>query len=165
MRRTDREIINFDIIKEIINTNNLAVISMCNGDVPYGTMLHYAPVFNEDNKVKLIFHCAGNGRKNDFLHNNPEVSIFICDNANTRIVSGGHIGIKWTTHYRSVVVAGAVRWLENRDEKRVAAHAFMGHFSEETMEITDAHLDMTAFFEVEARSISGKQNPGPQRLQ
>lgn len=161
MRRRDREISDPAELREILDANNCAVLSMCDGGEPYGVMMNYAPVY-EGNQITMIFHSAAAGRKVDCLRRNPAVSILINDFGRTRVIDAGARGFDWTTHYRSVVLTGNVRFIDDFAERRPVAERFMRHYYHGgPIDIPDAALRATLFFEVKVERITGKQNPSP----
>lgn len=159
MRRKDREITDFSLIGDIVRRNNSAVVSMVDGDKPYGVMLNYAPIIT-DNGISLIFHGATAGRKIDCLRRNPAASVFINDKETETVVfpdgkPSGHT----TTHYRSVVLAGDVRIVDDLAERRRLCEIFLKHFGSGEIEMPpEQMLAMTQFFLFTADEISGKQS-------
>lgn len=158
MRRKDRNISDHGMMCDIIRENNVAVVSMIDGDMPYGVMMNYAPRFDGDS-ISLIFHCSRSGRKFDCLSKRPEVSVFINDSKNTRIVDAGKAASQWTTHYRSVILTGKIRFVEDLEEKRHAAEAFMSHYTEGAVDLPETALKAVLFMELACETIRGKQNP------
>ncbi len=159
MRRRDREITDPAVRREIVDRNHAAVIAMTDGATPYAVMMNYAPVWKHG-AVTLLFHSAPAGRKIDCLRENPAVSVFINDAPAMKIIDAGAQSSHWTTHYRSVVLAGNVRFLERLAEKRQAAEDFMRHYTDSAITLPAAALNATTFFELVPGQISGKQNPG-----
>lgn len=160
MRRKDREITDFNLIADIIRKNNSAVVSMVDGDKPYGVMVNYAPVM-DGRSVSLVFHGAAEGRKVSCLRANPAASIFINDRcAEEVILKGDKPSGRSTTHYRSVMLQGTVRLVDDLEEKRPLAKAFLEHFGHSGVEMPpDQALAVTQFFLFTAGEITGKQNP------
>ena len=161
MRRKDREITDFSQIAEIVERNNSAVVSMVDGDKPYGVMLNYAPVIT-GNGVSLIFHGATEGRKVDCLRRNPSASVFINDREVEEVVlRGERPSGKTTTHYRSVILAGEVQIVDDLQERRRLCEIFLRHFGTTDIEMPpEQMLARTQFFLFTAEEISGKQNVG-----
>lgn len=158
IRRKDRHVTDFDEISDIIRRNHTGVISMVDGCLPYGVMMNYGALF-EGNKITLIFHGAKSGRKLDCLRKNPQVSVFINDVENMQVIDAGTASSKWTTHYRSVILSGNIRLLDDLPAKRQAAEKFMRHYTQGELELPDAVLNATLFMELEATHISCKKNP------
>lgn len=163
MRRRDREISDPAELREILDANNTAVLSMIDDGEPYGVMMNYAPVYEGD-EITLLFHSALAGRKIDCLRRNPAVSILINDFGRTKVIDAGARGFDWTTHYRSAVLTGNVRFIDDFAERRPAAERFMRHYYGGPIELPDAALRATLFFEVKVERITGKQNPSPSQM-
>lgn len=160
MRRKDREITDFRQIADVVQRNNSAVVSMIDGDKPYGVMLNYAPIVS-DGGIELIFHGATEGRKVDCLRRNSAASVFINDRQVEEVVlTDGKASGNTTTHYRSVVLGGEVRLVDGMDERRRLCEVFLRHFGEEGgIEMPpEQMLTRTQFFLFTAKEISGKQN-------
>lgn len=159
MRRKDREITDFSLIGEIVRRNNSAVVSMVDGDKPYGVVMNYAPIITDDG-ISLIFHGAREGRKVDCLRRNPAASVFINDKATETVVfPDGRPSGHTTTHYRSVILAGEVRIVDDLDERRKLCEIFLKHFGTGDIEMPpDQMLTMTQFFLFTANEVTGKQS-------
>lgn len=85
---------------------------------PYAVPLSYV---YEDSKI--YFHCAKTGHKMEAIINNDKVSFCI-------IAQDQIIPEEYTTYYRSVIVFGKARLLEN-EEKRHAAELLAKKYSPE----------------------------------
>ena len=73
MRRSDREIKDFDEIIEVINKCDVCRLAINDGDYPYIVPMNFG--FNiEDGKVVLYFHCASEGKKLELLRKNNKVA-------------------------------------------------------------------------------------------
>lgn len=75
---------------------------------PYAVPISYV----YDGK-KIYFHCAKTGHKLDAIRRNAKASFCVVDQ--DQIVPE-----EYTTYFRSVVVFGQIRILENENEKRLA---------------------------------------------
>ena len=159
MRRKDREITDTAVIHDVIRHNNSAVMSLIDHDKPYGVMLNYAPLF-QDGTVSLIFHGATEGRKVDCLRHNPAASIFINDHGVEKVLlKGEKPSGQSTTQYRSVILSGTVRLIDDIAEKRKLAALFLGHFGSHGIDMPpDQALAATQFFLFTADEMTGKQN-------
>ena len=157
MRRKERNITNPETIKEILKANHLAVVSMIDGNIPYAVMMNYAPEWKGE-EVRLIFHCAKAGRKFDCLNQNPFVSVFINDENREQVINAGKESCKWTTHYRSIILSGKIRFIEDLSSKRQMAKVFMLHYTDGEIELSEVMLNSILFLELKPQLISGKQN-------
>jgi len=161
MRRREREITDRMTLRQIICNNNQAVISMTDGVTPYGVMLNYAPLF-DGKRLTMYFHAAEDGRKLDILRQNPAVSVFVNDVANTKIISAGSNSANWTTHYRSVILSGSIKLLTDYAQKDDAIRIFMRHYTDEPVEFPEAVLERTMMLKLTVDRMTGKQNPKAQ---
>lgn len=94
---------------EILQQGTSGVLAVAgDDDYPYAVPMSY--VFCEN---KIYFHCAKSGHKLDAITRNEKVSF--CVIGQDRIVPE-----EYTTHYKSVIVFGKIRILEDDTEKRTA---------------------------------------------
>lgn len=103
-------------ILEQETSGTLAVLG--DGGYPYAVPLSYV---YEDSKI--YFHCAKSGHKMESILNNDKVSFCI-------IAQDQIIPEEYTTYYRSVIVFGKARLLEN-EEKRHAVEVLAKKYSPE----------------------------------
>ena len=66
MRRSDREIKDFDEIIKVINKCDVCRLAINDGDYPYIVPMNFG-LNIEDGKVVLYFHCASEGKKLELL--------------------------------------------------------------------------------------------------
>lgn len=78
---------------------------------------------------KLYFHCAKSGHKLDALQRNPKASFCVVDQ--DQIVPA-----EYTTYFRSVIVFGQLRVMEEGPKKRAAVEKLAVKYAPED---TDAH--------------------------
>lgn len=94
----------------ILTQGNSGVLAVAgDGGWPYAVPLSYAY-----SKGRLLFHCAREGHKLDALRREPRASFCV-------IQKDQVVPEKFTTYYKSVIVFGSVRILEEREEMAVAA--------------------------------------------
>lgn len=93
------------------------------GGYPYAVPLSYVYDGNA-----ILFHCAKSGHKLDAVRRNPKASFCVVDQ--DRVIPEAY-----TTYFRSVIVFGHVRVLEEEVEKRAAieklAHRYAPDDTEE----------------------------------
>lgn len=108
MRRFKQQLSTKECV-EILNETTSGVLSLCGDDKqPYGVPLSH--VYFDG---KLIFHCALTGYKIDLLKQNEKVSF-------TVIAQDELHPEKYTTYFRSVIVSGFIKIIEDDEEKVVA---------------------------------------------
>lgn len=86
-------------------------------DYPYGVPVNY--VYHDG---KLYFHTAVTGHKVDAMRNHDKVSMTVVDKDDV-------VREEYTTYFRSVIIFGHVRFLENEQEKRQACVWLGQHFN------------------------------------
>ena len=120
------------------------------GGYPYAVPLSF--VYREG---KLYFHCAKSGHKLDALRREPKASF--CVVAQDQVAP-----LEYTTLYRSVIVFGRLRELEDDKEKRAAIEALALKYAPQD---TPAHREEAiqrdwgplCVLELTPEHVSGKQ--------
>ena len=108
----------------ILNRGTSGVLGLAgDNDYPYAVPISY--VYDGE---KLYFHCAKSGHKLDAICRNPKASFCVIDQ--DQIVSE-----EYTTYFRSVIVFGKIRILEEDGEKRAAIEKLaLKYAPDDTME-------------------------------
>lgn len=120
------------------------------GGWPYAVPLSYT--YEEG---RLLFHCATSGHKLDALKKDSRASFCVIDK--DRIVPG-----EFTTYYRSVVVFGSVRILDDPAEIKAAARALTDKYCPlETPRAVEAEISgamhRLCALELTVEHMTGKQ--------
>ena len=108
VRRHDKEIMDGETLKKILRSTDYVTVAMCMDGEPYLVSLSH--VYDEEEGC-LYFHCAGEGKKLDFLRANPRVW------GQALIDRGYHEG-QCSHLYASVMFNGIVDFIESVEEKR-----------------------------------------------
>lgn len=108
----------------VLNRGTSGVLALAgDDDYPYAVPISY--VYDGE---KLYFHCAKSGHKLDAICRNPKASFCVIDQ--DQIVSE-----EYTTYFRSVIVFGKIRILEEDGEKRAAIEKLaLKYAPDDTME-------------------------------
>ena len=96
MRRKDRKINDENVLYDIVNKGQFAVLALCRKNEPYCVTLSYG---FEKARRTLYFHAANTGLKLDILKENPEVCLTI-------IEDNGYLKTVCSHAYRTVVIRG-----------------------------------------------------------
>lgn len=108
MRRS-KQILSAEECVQILTRGTSGVLSLSGDDgFPYGVPMSY--VYHDG---KLYFHSAGSGHKLDAIAHNPKASFCVIDQ--DQIVEE-----ECTTYFRSVILFGTVRVLEDEGDRRKA---------------------------------------------
>ncbi len=155
MRRSDREITDFDRMIEIMRQCDVCRLAINDGEYPYIVPLNFGMTVNE-RQVKLYFHGATEGTKLDLIAKNPRVS-FEMDCAHELMLI--EEGKNCTMNYESVIGRGIARILPE-DEKYDALTAIMRHYRAESFGINEAVIPHTAAIELTVESMTAKERKG-----
>lgn len=133
----------------ILEKGSSGVLALWDGEEPYAVPLSY--VYHQG---KLYFHCARAGRK--------LAAARVCPKASFCVVAADHvIPEKYTTAYRSVIVSGRLRIIEDEAEMvpalRLLAEKYNPGHSEDTEREISAGLSHMFMLELSADELSGKQ--------
>ena len=149
--RRKRQALTQDQCQAILEQGSCGVLAL-SGDngYPYAVPLSY--LYHQG---KLYFHCAKSGHKLDALRREPKASF--CVVAQDQVAP-----LEYTTLYRSVIVFGRLRELEDDKEKRAAIEALALKYAPQD---TPAHREEAiqrdwgplCVLELTPEHISGKQ--------
>ncbi len=119
------------------------------GGYPYAVPLSY--VWRDG---KLYFHCAAAGHKLDAIRADSRASFCVIDRDEV-------VPEEYTTYFRSVIVFGRCRELDDRLEKRRAIEAlaekYRPGFPAETAAEIDGAWERFIMVELAAETVTGKQ--------
>ena len=149
MRRS-RQLLSREDCERILNEQTSGVLSVYGDDgYPYGVPLSY--VYADG---KLYFHSAKTGHKMDAVRKNNKASFTI-------IAQDNIVPEEYTTHFRSVIVFGRVRILENDTEKRAAieqlAEKYMPDLKEGRLQEIDREFSRLCMLELTIDHMTGKE--------
>lgn len=139
------------ICLDILNRRENGTLALLGDDgYPYAVPLNHVCV-----DEKLYFHCAVEGHKIDAIRN--------CEKASYCVIDADLVDAEnHTTRFRSVIVFGKVRLLEDEKEKIAALTAIGNRFCPEspdrTLQEIRGAIDHTAVIEFTIRHISGKES-------
>lgn len=110
---------------------------------------------------RIIFHSNIAGRVRANLERNPKVCLEASEMGK---LLPSNIALEFSLQYRSVMVFGTVRILEEEEEKRAALYGLIRKYfpameaGKEYRPITDKELKRTTVYAIEIDSWSGKEN-------
>lgn len=149
MRRKKQEL-SLEYIIAILNRATSGVLAVSgDDDYPYAVPLSFV----YDNS-KIYFHCAKTGHKLDAIARNEKVSFCVIDYDNV-------VPEKYTTYFRSVIVFGKARILDNPEDKmkaieKLAAKYSSNHEEGRKKEI-DGQFKQLCLVEIEIEHVTGKE--------
>lgn len=133
----------------ILEKGSSGVLALWDGEEPYAVPLSY--VYSGG---KLYFHCARAGRKLEAIRACPKASFCV-------VAADDVIPEKYTTAYRSVIVSGPLRILEDEAEMVPALRLLAEKYNPLQGEVLDNKIaegiPRMFMLELSADEISGKQ--------
>lgn len=158
MRRKDREVVETEEIRKILDSCKTACVSMIDGGTPYVVPLSYGYDLDEGRLV-LYFHSAKQGRKVDVLKKNPAVCFAIFSegepvHADTPCNSG--------YYFSSVIGNGTAEFIETPEEQRHALRAMFLHQTGKDAEFTEQQAAAVAVFQIVSHDFTGKRKAKPE---
>lgn len=149
--RRNRQALGQKECEAVLERGSFGVLAVAGDDgYPYAVPLSY--VYQ---KEKLYFHCAKFGHKLDALARNPKASFCVVDQDEV-------VPEKYTTYFRSVIVFGKVRILEEEKEKWEAAECLaLKYCPEESEEGRNTEIrnfwESLCMLELSVEHMSGKE--------
>ena len=148
--RRKKQLLSHEESLEILDRATSGVLAVDGDDgYPYAVPLSY--VRHND---KILFHCAGSGHKLDAIARNPKVSF--CVTGRDDIVPE-----EFTTYFRSVIVFGTIRILEDAAEKRSALETLAARYSPDHeqgwLKEIDTLFKQTCVLELAIEHMTGKE--------
>jgi nitroimidazol reductase NimA-like FMN-containing flavoprotein (pyridoxamine 5'-phosphate oxidase superfamily) len=122
LRRDDRAITDPDVVGELLRDARYATIALADGDEPYVVTLSCGYDAAEN---RLCFHVAPAGRKLDIIARNPRACATIVTDLGYKAGECAH-------PFRSVVMEGRMRLLDDLDEARAAMRVLIGQLEEDS---------------------------------
>ena len=108
VRRKDREITDTKKLQETLNEARYVTLALCMENKPYLVSLSHCYDIDANS---LYFHCAKQGKKIDYMKNNPKVW-------GQALIDQGYVDGKCNHLYTTVMFSGTVELVEDLDEKR-----------------------------------------------
>ena len=135
----------------ILRQGTSGVLSLLgDGGYPYGVPLSY--VYHNG---KLYFHCAKAGHKLDAIRRNCHASFCVIDQDQV-------VPQKYTSYFRSVIVFGSIKILEDEQEKRASVEKLAIKYAPEDTQAgrqaaIDREWDLLCMLEMDIEHMTGKQ--------
>lgn len=152
MRRSDREIKEFDEIVKVIEKCDVCRLGLNDGEYPYIVPLNFGMQI-EDGKIVLYFHGAVEGKKYDLIARNHKAS-FEMDCSHRLVMD--YEEKSCTMEYESVIGHGTVEIL-TEEEKYEALCILMKHYHQEDFEFDRRVMPATTVFKLTVDACTGKK--------
>ena len=151
MRRSDREVKEFEDIVAIMEKCDVCRIALNNDGYPYILPLNFGMEV-KGHKIELYFHGATEGTKYDLIQKDNRVS-FEMDHGHT-LVTEMERG-SCTMAYESVIGQGYIEMLSD-EEKYDALCILMKHYHQEKFLFNKATMPRTNVFKLVVENVTGK---------
>ena len=135
--------------KKILRTATNGVLCLTDYDErPYGVPMS----FNYDGENSIYFHCAMTGRKIECIRHNPNACFTIIDQDEIHPE-------EFTTYFKSVVVEGVIRIIEDRNKMIEALRLLSTKYSPglDCEPEIEKGIDRVKILKLEIDSITGKE--------
>lgn len=150
MRRKNQHIPETECIEILKNASNGIMAVSGDDDYPYAIPLNYV----YDNG-RIVFHCAKTGHKIDAVSKNNKVCF-------TVIGDDEVVPELYATNFKSVVVFGRARIVEDIDEKirltKLIAQKYRPGFEKEMQKEIDSELSALCVICIEIEHMTGKES-------
>ena len=154
VRRKDREITDFDALKEVLKSTKYVTVALCMDNEPYLISLSHG---YDEIRHCLYFHCADEGKKLVYLKANSRVW--------GQAVQEYGVTDECDYAYTSVHFKGTGALIEDLREKQHAMKVMVWQLSENPKEkmakIKPEKLAKTTMGRIDIDYISGKQHQKP----
>jgi len=148
VRRTDKEIIDINVMEGIIIKAQICRVALCDNGVPYIVPLN----FGYCDRV-VYAHCAPVGRKLEIIKANNTVCVEF--ESNTELVTS-ESACKWTMRYYCVLGFGHATIITEPIEKKAALDCIMKHYSDQTFEYDSVSFDKIMVIRIDLDTMTGK---------
>lgn len=153
MRRAEKEVTDRAAMDEILERAEVGRMGTCANEVPYITPVNFA-----HRGDSIYFHCAPEGRKIDNIKTNPVVCFEVDEPLGMVVTGESACGVSYS--YRSIIIQGRARLVEDDVEKKEALSLLLKKFEPHKADLMfqPSVMDRTAVIEIRIEEISGKQS-------
>ncbi|MBM3124281.1 MAG: pyridoxamine 5'-phosphate oxidase family protein [Chloroflexi bacterium] len=145
-------------IKEFLHRGEIARVATRWDEQPFITPTTY---YFDEAGHRLIFHSNISGRIRSNIDRHPQVCVEVSELGK---YLPSNIALEFSLQYRSVIVFGKARLIEDPQEKRTVLHKLIEKYfkpmqiNKDYRPATDKELRRTSVYEVGIESWSGKEN-------
>ena len=123
------EITNKETINEMLNNTEYGTLAICDNNKPYSLPINFVELNNE-----IYFHGSKKGRKIGILKNNQFASFSIIESYSmiqSYFSSNNELACPATQFFKSIIIDGKIKFVENYDEKVKALSELMKKLQKE----------------------------------
>jgi nitroimidazol reductase NimA-like FMN-containing flavoprotein (pyridoxamine 5'-phosphate oxidase superfamily) len=147
-----------DWIRAFLSSARIARIATSREDQPF---VNPSTFWFDEDRHQIVFHSNVAGRVRANVEHNSKVCIEISEMGK---VLPSNVALEFSLQYRSVVVFGTARLMENAEEQRRVMHQLIAKYfptmqaGREFRAVTDQDLKRTSVYAVQIEAWSGKEN-------
>lgn len=151
MRRSDREITDYDDILEVAKRCDVCRVAMFDEQYPYIVPMNFGYKVKDDGAMVIYFHGAKQGKKHDLLSKNNHVG-FEMD------ISKPYEKGTITMQYESLVGFGDMEVIDKESERIDAHRAILRHYNDDDVQVSAEMMRNTCMLKLNVKHITGKRN-------
>jgi len=151
MRRSDREITDYDDILELVKRCDVCRVAMFDEQYPYIVPMNFGYKVEDNGAMIIYFHGAKQGKKHDLLSKNNHVG-FEMD------ISKPYEKGTITMQYESLVGFGDMEVIDEESERIEAHLAILRHYNDDDIQVSAEMMRNTCMLKLNVRHITGKRN-------
>lgn len=152
MRRSDREIKEFDKLVEVMRKCDVCRLALNDGEYPYILPLNFGMQV-VDGQVVLYFHGASEGYKYEVIARDNRAGFEM--DCSHRLVTD-EVRQSCTMEYESVIGKGHVEVITEYDKMKEALDILMAHYHKEEFHYNKAVIPRTTVMKLTVEHMSGK---------
>ena len=157
MRRSDREITDFQQILSIMQECEVCHVAFHDEEYPYVVPMNFG-MEEKNGQVVLYFHGASVGKKHDLIRRNPKVA-FVMETTHG-ITTGKKVGLcQCTMLFESVMGTGEITYL-SPEEKRDALKRLVAQYrvvEGDSYEFNEKAVEHTTVLKLTVHELTAKQ--------
>lgn len=154
MRRKDREVVDFNEMRDILDKADACRIAFAVDNVPYIVAMNFGYEWIAD-KLTIFLHCAREGKKLDLMQKNN----YVCFQLDTdHELMYNPATVYCTMNYSSIVGMGFLQEVTNDDERIKGLDLLMQHHGHQApQQYPAASLTRTMVLKLTVTEISAKR--------
>lgn len=154
MRRSDREITNFDEIVEIFKQSDVCRIAIRTEDAPYILPLNFGMTV-QDGNITLYFHGAKQGTKYEYINKNPFVSFEL---ESRHEIDTDYSRGYCTMLYKSVIGHGTISFVDDETEVIEALGIICDHYHLDGFKFSEDAVPATRVMKLIVKDFTAKKH-------
>ncbi|MHC5228905.1 pyridoxamine 5'-phosphate oxidase family protein [Enterococcus sp. LJL99] len=160
MRRKEREIIEKETLKAIVDSAHIVHLGLFDESYPYVVPVNYGYEWTENEQLILYIHGARQGKKVSLIKKNPNVCIQL--DTNHALIETGKIAEKYSFAYQSIIGYGTATFIDEFEEKIHALERLMIHETKKDLThfnpLPENVVKGTGIIKIMIDSLTGKEH-------